>query len=87
MADNPCVTVEAQAEIDVLTGNSRLPDVADRAELPFLEAVIKETFRWCPTLPLSIARRAKEASQYKSFCVPEKTIISPNVWYVPPPSS
>jgi cytochrome P450 len=83
MANNPVAQAEAQAEIDAKIGNARLPEIADRAELPFVVAVMKETMRWRPALPLSIARRTKEVSEYRGYYVPGNTIVFPNVWYVP----
>ena len=42
----------AQAEIDSVIGNDRLPTYTDRDSLPFIEALVKEVFRWHVTLPL-----------------------------------
>lgn len=53
MALHPDVQKRAQAEIDEVIGHDRLPEVADRQTVPFVTAVIKETMRWHPTLPLS----------------------------------
>ena len=35
----------AQREIDEVIGPMRLPTLADRAELPYLECLLKETIR------------------------------------------
>lgn len=43
----------AQEELDRVVGPDRLPNIGDRAYLPYVEAVIKETMRWHPALPLS----------------------------------
>ncbi|KAG5650435.1 hypothetical protein H0H81_012286 [Sphagnurus paluster] len=53
MALNPEKQALAQAEIDRVVGTERLPVIADRPDLPYLAAVIKETMRWYPTGPLS----------------------------------
>ena len=42
----------AQEEIDRVIGNDRLPLVSDRKELRYVDAVIKETMRWSPALPM-----------------------------------
>lgn len=52
MALHPDVQQRAQAEIDHVVGNDRMPLISDRAHLPFVAAVIKETYRWHPILPL-----------------------------------
>lgn len=43
---------KAQKEIDALTGRTRLPRLADRASLPYLSALVWETYRWCPPVPV-----------------------------------
>lgn len=54
MALNPAVQSRAQAEIDGITGKTRLPTYADRNELPYLAALIQETLRWYPPIPLGM---------------------------------
>ena len=49
----PDVQRRAQAEIDRVVGNSRLPNFSDYDELPYLQAVLKEVLRWHPVTPLS----------------------------------
>ena len=48
----PDVQRKAQAETDQIIGNSRLPNVSDEGELPYVQAVLKETLRWHPVGPL-----------------------------------
>ncbi|KAG5651397.1 hypothetical protein H0H81_008779 [Sphagnurus paluster] len=82
MALNPDKQALAQAEIDRVVGTERLPVIADRKNLPYLSAVIKETMRWYPVLPLSIARLTAEDDTYKGYFIPKGTIITPNVWSI-----
>ena len=42
----------AQEEIDAVIGTDRLPGFADREHLPYVEALVKEVFRWNPVAPL-----------------------------------
>lgn len=53
MALHPEKQQLAQAEIDNVVGAGRLPTIDDRSSLPYVNAVIKETMRWHPILPLS----------------------------------
>ena len=43
---------KAQAEIDRVIGNDRLPALADQLNLPYTDALVKEVFRWNPVVPL-----------------------------------
>ena len=36
----------AQEEIDRVIGSSRLPTLSDRADLPFVDCIMKETLRY-----------------------------------------
>jgi len=52
MVLNPQVWKRAQAQIDAVFGTERLPDFGDRAALPYVDAIIRETVlfggdRWC----------------------------------------
>ncbi len=42
----PEVFVKAQDEMDDVVGRVRLPDLNDREALPYLDAVIKEVYRF-----------------------------------------
>ena len=48
----PDVQKKAQAEIDRVTGGSRMPDFSDRASMVYLEATYREVLRWCQVTPL-----------------------------------
>jgi len=52
----PDTQKRAQAEIDSVIGRDRLPTFEDRASLPYVDAVVRETFRWNPILPLGDLR-------------------------------
>ena len=46
MALNPEVMSKAQAEIDRVTKVERLPTLDDRPELPYIDGVVKEVYRY-----------------------------------------
>ncbi|KAG6877810.1 hypothetical protein C0992_009240 [Termitomyces sp. T32_za158] len=71
MATNQDKLKIAQAELNRVIG-SRLPNIADRENLPYVDAIIRETFRWHPPLPMAIAR----ASIYDDVYRGRVTIIS-----------
>ncbi|OBZ74404.1 O-methylsterigmatocystin oxidoreductase [Grifola frondosa] len=78
MALHPEFQNRAQAEIDRVVGTERMPVVSHRADLPYVAAVIKETMRWHPVVPLAIARRTAEDDVYEGYFIPKGTIVVPN---------
>ncbi|KAF9233009.1 cytochrome P450 [Melanogaster broomeanus] len=59
----------AQAEIDAVVGNNRLPMLEDRCSMPFLEATLREALHWHPVAPLSEVMRGPPAREANSFMV------------------
>jgi len=49
----PEVQSKAFEEIDRVVGHNQLPTLADLEDLPYIEALWKETLRWSPPLPTS----------------------------------
>lgn len=43
---------KARAEIDTIVGRDRLPTLADRPNLPYVEAIVSEMMRWAPVVPM-----------------------------------
>jgi cytochrome P450 len=54
MVLHPEVQARAQEEIDSVIGKDlkRMPDWSDRASMPYVDAVIRETLRWFPVAPM-----------------------------------
>jgi cytochrome P450 len=48
----PEVQAKAQAEVDRIVGTHRLPELADRMKLPYVQGVVNECLRWLPVTPL-----------------------------------
>jgi hypothetical protein len=51
----PDVQRRAQASIDAVVGNSRLPCFSDKDAIPYVDALVYETLRWNPVAPLGTA--------------------------------
>jgi cytochrome P450 len=47
----PEVQEKCREEIHRVVGHSRLPALKDRDSLPYVEAIMKELFRWHPVVP------------------------------------
>jgi cytochrome P450 len=75
----PEVQHKAQEEIDQVLGG-RLPTVADRGKLPYVDAVVKEVLRWHPVAPMGIPHMSVEDDMLNGFFIPRGSLIMPNIW-------
>lgn len=57
---HPEVMKRAQAQLDAVVGRDRLPSLNDQAQLPYIEAIVKESMRWRTTAPMGLPRRATQ---------------------------
>ncbi|KAH7014349.1 cytochrome P450 [Microdochium trichocladiopsis] len=76
----PHVQSRAQAEIDRVVGSSRLPGFQDREELPYVNALLKETLRWWPVAAMGFPHTVTEGFEYKDYWMPKGAVILPNVF-------
>jgi hypothetical protein len=82
MARNTHVVKKAQKQLDEVTGGERLPDHSDMAELPYITAIIKETLRWAPPLPIGVPHRLMEDDVYNGMFIPAGATVIENIWCV-----
>lgn len=78
----PDVQKRAQAEIDSVIGRDRLPTFEDRASLPYIEAILRETFRWQPILPLGVPHATSSNDTYEGHFIPKGTTVLCNTWAI-----
>ncbi|EIW84794.1 cytochrome P450 [Coniophora puteana RWD-64-598 SS2] len=83
----PEVQKRAQEEIDKVVGTDRLPDFQDRASLPYLEAVYRETMRLKPVGPIGVPHAATNEDVYKGYYIPKGKAMSQNPVKYPDPSA
>ncbi|CAO1638006.1 unnamed protein product [Sympodiomycopsis kandeliae] len=76
----PDVQKKAQEEVDRQVGRERMPAFADMPHLPYIQAVVDETFRWRPVAAGGFAHRVVSHDAYRGYCVPKGSIIIPNHW-------
>jgi cytochrome P450 len=48
----PEIQRKAQAEIDRVVGNDRLPELDDAARMPYVQGIVNECLRWIPVVPM-----------------------------------
>lgn len=78
---HPEVIYKARAEIERVVGKSRVVEEADIGNLPYLEAVVKETLRLHPAGPM-ILRQSSEDCRVGGYEIPARTTVFVNVWAV-----
>jgi len=72
----------AQAELDRVVGSDRLPSFEDRVSLPYITAIMQETLRWRPALPLGVPHKSMEDDEYEGYHIPSGSIMIANVWAI-----
>ncbi|KAI9567804.1 cytochrome P450 [Boletus coccyginus] len=82
MVQNPAVLRRAQAEVDGMTGQSRLPVLEDRPFLPYCNAVFTETLRWGVPVPLGLPHRSMEDDVYEGVFIPKGSLVFANIWTI-----
>ncbi|MED6210076.1 hypothetical protein PIB30_060627 [Stylosanthes scabra] len=79
LINNPHVMKKARQEIDSVTANNRLIQESDIANLPYLQAIVKETLRLHPVIPL-FNRYSTKTSIICGYKIPSKTAVFINLW-------
>ncbi|KAL2603035.1 hypothetical protein R1flu_013152 [Riccia fluitans] len=78
---NPHVMEKAQAEIDSVVGRERLVEESDPHNLPYLNAIVKETFRLHPVATL-LTHMSTEDSEIQGYRIPAKSRLLVNVYAI-----
>ncbi|PIA38484.1 hypothetical protein AQUCO_02800294v1 [Aquilegia coerulea] len=79
---NPHVLKKVEAELDEVVGRSQKVTENDIWRLPYLQAVVKETLRLHPPVPLLVPRRCIEDTEYMGYSIPKETQVLVNVWAI-----
>lgn len=80
MVAHPEIQKRAQDELDAVVGRSRTPTPADAPNLPYIQALVKESLRWRPPLPLGIPHATTEDDWYEGMFIPKGTLCLVNLW-------
>ncbi|KAG9029174.1 hypothetical protein FRB95_005632 [Tulasnella sp. JGI-2019a] len=78
----PEVQAKARAEIDRVVGEDRLPTVASKDATPYLNAVLLETLRWHPIVPIGIPHAINQDDIYNNLLIPAGTTVFVNAWAI-----
>jgi cytochrome P450 len=81
MVLHPEIQRVARVEIDTVIGNYRLPSLTDRANLPYMNALLKEVYRWHPVQPLNGGHVVTRDDDYRGYRIPKGASLHSNNWY------
>ncbi|XP_076918898.1 cytochrome P450 93A3-like [Bidens hawaiensis] len=79
LINHPNIMKKAVEEIDQVIGKNRLIQESDIPNLPFLQAIVKESLRLHPTIPL-IPRSSTQDCTVGGYHIPANTTTLVNVW-------
>lgn len=82
MALYPDVQRKAQDELDRVVGCNKLPTFADREQLPYIDALVKEVLRWHTVGPMGLPHTSTQDDIYEGYFIPKGSMFLPNIWFV-----
>ncbi|RYP77978.1 hypothetical protein DL771_000837 [Monosporascus sp. 5C6A] len=77
----PEVVARAQEEIDRVVGSDRLPNFDDRVNLPYVDGIVKEAWRWNPVGPMGLTHKSEEDIIYGEYLIPKGSYLLPSLWW------
>nr|XP_010920219.1 geraniol 8-hydroxylase [Elaeis guineensis] len=77
---NPRCMAKARDEVARVIGREKEVEESDIGRLPYLRAVVKETFRLHPPAPFLLPRKVESTVELHGYTVPKGTRVLVNVW-------
>ncbi|KAL2225905.1 cytochrome P450 93A3-like [Sesamum indicum] len=81
LINHPKILQKAVQEIDSVVGKNRVVQESDIPNLPYLQAIVKESLRIHPSGPI-VVRESTEDCTISGYHIPAKTRLFVNVWAV-----
>ena len=79
---NPEAMAKAKAELTRAIGPNRKLQESDIDNLPYLNAVVKETLRLHPAIPFLVPRKATNDTEFMGYLIPKGTQVLVNAWAI-----
>lgn len=79
---HPDILSRALEEINSVVGSDRLVKESDIPNLPYLQAVVKESYRLHPSTPLSLPRKSNEKVELLRYTLPVDTRLILNIYAI-----
>ncbi|XP_048127669.1 geraniol 8-hydroxylase-like [Rhodamnia argentea] len=73
---------KAQSELHEVIGKGNRMEEVDIPRLPYLQAIVKETFRLHPPFPLLLPRKSEADTQIGGFTIPKGAQVLINAWAI-----
>ena len=70
----------AQRELDIVVGLDRLPTFEDMPSLPYVNAFVRDVFRWRPITLGGMHHAVIEEDEYMGYRIPKGTTVVANHW-------
>lgn len=80
--NKPDVIKKAQQELDSVVGKNNIVEESFIQKLPYLQAVMKETLRLHPVLPLLVPHCPSQTCTVGDYTIPEGSRVFVNVWAI-----
>ncbi|KAM1234426.1 hypothetical protein ACFX2I_004022 [Malus domestica] len=79
LLNHPSALKSAQQELDISVGRDRWVQESDLPNLKYLQAIVKETLRLYPSIPITV-NEGMEDTHLSGYLVPKGTRIVVNLW-------
>ncbi|KAL0793110.1 hypothetical protein Bca101_064487 [Brassica carinata] len=82
LLNKPDIMKRAQQELDEVVGKDKIVEESHIPKLPYILAIMKESMRLHPVVPLLIPHRPSETTVVTGFTIPRDSKILINVWAI-----
>ncbi|KAJ4266140.1 hypothetical protein NW762_004120 [Fusarium torreyae] len=73
---------KAQALLDEVVGQDRMPTFEDRPKLAYIDAIASETLRWRPVVVGGVPHFVREEDTYMGYRIPANSIVLGNAYAI-----
>lgn len=79
---NPNALSKAKEELERVIGKGNAVEESDIPRLPYLQAIVKETFRLHPAVPFLLPRKAETDVEINGYVIPKGAQVLVNAWAI-----